>query len=103
MDLNLALLGGRLAAIPEARELDLGAYRLRLLVTVHSDEPRRRIDVIPVTLWDADPAYARLEAGQRVWVSGSVQRRFWEGPDGRRSRLELMAQHIAPDPPAGPA
>ena len=32
--------------------------------------------------------------GQRVWICGSIQRRFWEAPDGRRSRLEVVAEQI---------
>jgi hypothetical protein len=27
-------------------------------------------------------------------VCGSVQRRFWEAPDGRRSRLEVVAEQV---------
>jgi hypothetical protein len=27
-------------------------------------------------------------------VSGSVQRRFWEDADGRRSRIEVVAEHV---------
>jgi hypothetical protein len=26
--------------------------------------------------------------------TGSVQRRFWEGPDGPRSRMEIVAYHV---------
>lgn len=96
MDLNLVVLCGRLATDPELRAFDSGAQLARLLVTVRSDEPRRRVDVVPVTLWDppeeflADPPLK----GQRVWVCGSVQRRFWESPDGRRSRLEVVAEQV---------
>lgn len=96
MDLNLVVLCGRLATDPELRAFDSGAQLARLLVTVRSDEPRRRVDVVPVTLWDppeeflGDPPVK----GQRVWVCGSVQRRFWESPDGRRSRLEVVAEQV---------
>jgi hypothetical protein len=27
-------------------------------------------------------------------VCGSAQRRFWESPDGRRSRLEIVAEQV---------
>ena len=96
MDLNLVVLCGRLATDPELRAFDSGAQLARLLVTVRSDEPRRRVDVVPVTWWDppeeflADPPLK----GRRVWVCGSVQRRFWESPDGRRSRLEVVAEQV---------
>lgn len=96
MDLNLVALCGRIATDPELRVFDSGTRLIRYLITVRSDAPRRRVDVIPVTLWDPtdkqvdDPG----ERGRRMWVTGSVQRRFWESPDGRRSRLEIVAEQI---------
>lgn len=98
MDINLVILFGRLSTDPELRVFDSGTRLLRYLVTVRVDYPRRRVDVVPVTLWDppeelvADPG----TKGQRVWVCGSVQRRFWEGPEGRRSRVEVVAEQVSP-------
>ena len=96
MDLNLVVLCGRLAIEPEVKELESGSRLARFLVTVRSDEPRRRVDVVPVTLWDPpDELLEEMpEKGRRVWVCGSVQRRFWESPDGRRSRLEVVAEQV---------
>jgi single-stranded DNA-binding protein len=97
MDMNLVLLNGHLAAPAEVREFESGTRLVRYLLTVRSETPRRRVDVIPVTLWD--PADDLVDdapgAGIPLWVTGSVQRRFWEGPDGRRSRLEVVATHVA--------
>lgn len=96
MDLNLVVLAGRLAAPPEIRQFESGARLVRYLVTVRSEEPVRRVDVVPVTLWD--PADDLLDAdpqpGTQVWVAGSVQRRFWSAEEGRRSRLELVADQV---------
>lgn len=102
MDLNLVVLAGTLAAVPEFREFESGARLLRLLVTVRSDEPRKRVDVIPVTVWDppADLMREDLERGRRVWVAGAAQRRFWEDKDGRRNRVEVVAQHVTVRPMA---
>jgi single-strand DNA-binding protein len=96
MDLNLVVVSGRLAAPPEIRQFESGARLARFLVTVRSEEPRRRVDVLPVTLWDpADELVARVpQPGTRVWVAGSVQRRFWSASDGRRSRIELVADQV---------
>ncbi len=33
-------------------------------------------------------------AGSRVWVVGSAQRRFVDGPDGTRSRIEVVADEV---------
>ena len=96
MDMNVVVLCGKLAAPPEIREFESGSSLVRLLVTVRTDSPRRRVDVIPVTLWDPDPNDQLLGAtvGQQVWVTGGIQRRFWTALEGRRSHLEVVAHHI---------
>lgn len=100
MDFNLVVLAGTLATAPELRVFDSGARLLRLLVTVRSDEPRKRVDVVPVTLWDppADLMAEKLERGRRVFVCGGAQRRFWEAKEGRKNRVEIIARHVTVDP-----
>ena len=102
MDLNLVVLCGRLAAPAEIRQFESGSRLARYLVTVRSEEPRR-VDVVPVTLWDppADLVDAEPAPGQAVWVAGSVQRRFWSGAEGRRSRLEVVADQVCLRPGSG--
>ena len=96
MDLNLVVVSGRLAAPPEIRQFESGSRLARYLITVRTEEPRHRVDVVPVTLWD--PPEALLDAdpapGERVWAAGSVQRRFWSAEEGRRSRLEIVAEQV---------
>jgi single-stranded DNA-binding protein len=101
MDLNLVVLTGTLATAPELREFESGARLLRLLVTVRQDEPRKRVDVVPVTLWDppADLVSENLERGRRVMVVGAAQRRFWEAKEGRKNRVEIVAEHVKPRVP----
>lgn len=96
MNMNLVVLAGKLAAPPELREFESGSRLVRCLVTVRSEEPRRRVDVVPVTLWDPDAGEPILTAdpGVRVWVAGMVQRRFREATEGRRSQLEVVAHHV---------
>ncbi len=118
MDINLVVLNGRLAAAPEIREFESGNRLARLLVTVRSLEPRRRVDVVPVTLWDPPDGLANWEPDPetRVWIVATVQRRFSQHQAGRRSRLEVVAHSIqigedpgetlesaASDPDGGPA
>ncbi len=97
MDLNLIVLCGRLVAEPEVRRFDSGTRLIRMLVTVRAEQPHRRIDVLPVTLWDPDDEFLDdLPAvGARLWITGGVQRRFWDGENGRRSRLEIVAEHVS--------
>jgi len=97
MDLNLIVLCGQLATDAELRVFESGARLIRYLVTTRTDYPRKRTDVIPVTLWDP-PAEYLDEPGakaQRVWVCGQLQRRFWESSDGRRGRIEVVAEQVA--------
>ena len=101
MDMNLVVLTGTLATAPDLREFESGARLLRLLVTVRQDEPRKRVDVVPVTLWDppADLLSENLERGRRVMVVGAAQRRFWEAKEGRKNRVEIVAEHVKPRVP----
>ncbi len=96
IDLNLTVLCGRIATEPEIRVFDSGTRLIRYLITVRAEAPRRRVDVVPVTLWDPtdEQVEAPGERGERIWICGSVQRRFWESPDGRRSRLEVVAEQV---------
>lgn len=96
MDLNLIVIAGRIAAEPEIITFASGAKLLRLLVTVRSEEPRRRIDVLPVVLWDPDDeVLPELPCrGAPVWVAGSVQRRFWSSGEGRTSKVEIVAHDV---------
>ena len=99
MDINLVILAGRLAAPPELRLFESGARLVRYLITVRSDEPRRRVDVLPVTLWDPPDGDYEPQVGDRVHVMGSIQRRFWSNAEGRRSRLEIVAEKVSIRPP----
>ncbi len=96
MDLNLIVVAGRISAEPEIISFASGARLLRLLVTVRSEQPRRRIDVLPVVLWDPDDDVLPGVPcrGMAVWVAGSVQRRFWSSGDGRTSKVEIVAHDV---------
>ena len=94
MDLNLVVIAGRLAAAPEIRLFEGGSTLVRYLVTTRTEEPRRRIDVVPAVFWDADEDATRFERGDRIWIAGSVQRRFWSDDHSRRSRIEVVAHHV---------
>lgn len=96
MDFNIVVLAGRLAAQPEIRTFDSGATLMRLLVIVRSDEPRHRLDVVPVVQWNPDinDTHDELLRGRKVWVAGAVQRRFWSSGVARHSRIEIVAHVV---------
>lgn len=93
LDLNLVVLAGRLAAPPEIRRFESGTRLGRFLVAVRCGG---RVDVLPVTLWDPPSRLLDAECvpGTPVWTAGSVQRRFWSGDEGRRSRIEVIADEV---------
>ncbi|MCL1598579.1 MAG: single-stranded DNA-binding protein [Actinomycetia bacterium] len=98
MDLNLVVIAGRLTLEPEIRVFEGGATLVRYLVTTKSGGgdtgERERIDVVPVVLWDADEEATKFERGDRVWIAGSIQRRFWSDDHSRRNRIEIVAKHV---------
>ena len=98
LDLNVVVLCGRLAAPPECRTFDSGSRLIRYLVAIRTEQPKRRIDVVPVTLWDPPDELwdSPGESDGRFWAVGAVQRRYWEGPEGRRSRIEVVAEQVLP-------
>lgn len=97
MDLNLVVIAGRIAAEPDIRTFESGTTLMRLLVTVRTEAPLRRLDVIPVVQWNPDPDTIPHEPvrGRKVWVVGALQRRFWSEAEGRLSKVEVVAHEIA--------
>ncbi len=90
LDFNLVVLAGRIAVPPELEEPGDASVR-RLLLTVRSTHPTRRLDLIPVaTAVDAIPEGCAL--GDHLWVVGSLQRRF--SATTGRSRIEVVAGYI---------
>ena len=97
MDLNLVVIAGRIAAEPDIQTLESGTTLMRLLVTVRSEEPRRRLDVIPVVRWnpDIDAIPDGPIRGRKLWLVGALHRRFWSAEDGRLSRVEVVAHEVS--------
>lgn len=96
-DINLLMLRGRVVAEPEIRKFETGATLIRYLATVTSPEPRRRLDVIPVSYWDPPENLLRSpgRVRDRICVLGSIQRRFWpQAPGQVSSRIEVVASEV---------
>lgn len=92
---NDVAISGHLAASPELKTFDSGSRMIRFLVTIQQEHPRR-VDVIPVSIWDPTNEMWENpgEKGDQFHCTGTAQRRFWESPDGRRSRVEIVADTI---------
>jgi single-strand DNA-binding protein len=109
-DRNEVRLVGRLSGSPERRTLPSGdeIVALRLVVT----RPGGGSDTLPVQFGPAPAtgqrrsagqvgrralaAVQRLADGERLEVVGAVRRRWWAGPDGRRSLVEVHAGSVRP-------
>ena len=102
-DLNEVRLRGTLSAPVEINQYPSGGTSAKLLVTVRTEDPVMRVDVLPVVLWEPydhdgfDPDEAQV--GDTVDLVAQVRRRFWAAEDGRRSRLELVAKSVKVTPP----
>ncbi len=106
LDMNITVIAGKLAAQPELKTFDSGSKLLRLLITVRSEEPRRRLDVLPVVMWNPSDEVLKSFTtkpvrGRKVWAAGSVQRRFWAEVVGRTSNVEIVAHDIQVRPEEG--
>jgi single-strand DNA-binding protein len=105
---NEVVLGGRVAAPAEERELPSGDRIATLRVVVpRTDPPRHRkdaadaprraaVDTIDVVCWTATTRRTamRLRSGDVVDVEGALRRRFFGGAGGRQSRYEVEARAL---------
>lgn len=114
-DHNHIELEGRLSRPPEEKELPSGD-RLVLLRVVVRRPDGSRVDSIEVAV-GPPPSRGRRRApgqaltrtvdraaalgeGDRVRVSGHVERRFWRAGGGSRTRLQVVAAEVEPVPVA---
>ena len=95
MDVNIALVAGRLAVAPDLERLSDGSVRARLLVHVRS-ERRSRFDVLPVVVPpDVAPiALESVQAGSEVLVAGPLMRWCPGEPWEPVRRVELVAEAL---------
>jgi hypothetical protein len=91
MDINLALLSGRLAVSPLVETQHDGSRAARLLVYLRSPG---RFDVIPVFVPDPLGALAAggLDAGTRINLAGALSRVCSDEPCRRPGRIEVRAE-----------
>jgi hypothetical protein len=87
---NLVVLVGVVGAPPEMADPQ-ESLPGRLLLTVQSNYPTRRHDLIPISDVGGQIPPGAV-SGDRLWVVGSLQRRF--NPATGRSRVEVAARHI---------
>ena len=101
---NQVFLRGRLAGVPEYRELPSGDLLAVFRLTVNRPAGERvRVDSIecasvrPRVLKSLE----RLSEGSEVEASGSLHRRFWRSPTGPASRYAVDVELLRPVKRAG--
>lgn len=97
--MNSVNLIGRLTASPELRNTDSGSVtRLRVAVQRRrgKDGEDRGADFVDVTAFgaQAENCAQYLTKGRRVGIIGRLHHSEWDGDDGRRQRLEVIAENV---------
>jgi single-strand DNA-binding protein len=67
--------------------------QFRLII---SRQEREGVDTLDIAAWSAKSRRSALslKPGEWVEISGSVNRRFWQGPAGLASRWQIQADSI---------
>jgi len=90
---NVVHLVGRLAALPETRQMPSGdqAVIWRMVVDRPAPDTRGRVDTLSCVAWAAPARRSALKwhAGDIVEIDGALRRRFWRTPGGPVSRYEV--------------
>lgn len=93
--LNDCLLRGRVSALATDRELPSGEHvvEFRLIVT---RAEREGVDTLDIAAWSGKSRRIALslKPGEWIEVSGSIRRRFWQGPAGLASRWQIEGESI---------
>jgi single-stranded DNA-binding protein len=91
---NVVILAGRLADVPEVKEMPSGDLVARFRLSV--PESGKRVLPLPVSAWDkiARKGCERLVKGDEVLVRGHLVRRFFRDGGGGRSVTEVVATEV---------
>jgi single-strand DNA-binding protein len=93
--LNDCLLRGRVSAVALDRELPSGEHVVEFRLIVTRDQ-REGVDTLDIAAWSGKcrRSALSLKPGEWVEISGSIRRRFWQGPAGLASRWQIEAESI---------
>ena len=93
--LNDCLLRGRVSAPATDRELPSGEHVVEFRLIITRTE-REGVYTLDIAAWSSRVRRTALslKAGEWVEISGSIRRRFWQGPTGLASRWQIEAESI---------
>lgn len=103
MDLNKAMIIGRLTADPENRTTPQGAtvsafsLATNFVWTDASGQKQEKVEFHNIVVWRklAEICAQYLKKGSKVYIEGRLQTRNWDGQDGvKRYRTEIVADNM---------
>jgi len=103
MDLNKAMIIGRLTRDPEVKTIPSGqsvasfGIATNLTWTDQQGQKQERVEFHDIVCWRklAEICGQYLRKGKKVYIEGRLQTRQWEGQDGaKRSRTEIVADNM---------
>jgi single-strand DNA-binding protein len=103
MDLNKAMIIGRLTRDPDIRTTPAGqsvasfGVATNLVWTDQSGKKQEKVEFHNIVAWRrlADICGQYLHKGSRVYIEGRLQTRDWTGQDGnKRTRTEIIADNM---------
>jgi len=103
MDLNKAMIIGRLTQDPEKRVIPTGQTVCSFSVatnrawTNQSGEKQEQTEFHNIVTWGklADICAQYLNKGKKVYIEGRIQTRSWDGDDGKkRYRTEIVGENM---------
>lgn len=103
MDLNKAMIIGRLTRDPEVRTTPQGAtvcsfgVATNFIWTDPQGQKQEKVEYHNVVAWRklAEICSQYLRKGSKIYVEGRLQTREWEGQDGiKRQRTEIIADNM---------
>jgi single-strand DNA-binding protein len=99
--MNKCILIGNLTKDPELSTTTNGVSLCRFTLAVQrryaGASGEREADFLPIVVWrgQADNCYKYLKKGSKVCVSGVIQTRTYDAPDGtRRYSTEIVAEEV---------
>src|SRR3989338_7660302 len=103
MDLNKAMIIGRITKDPEMRTTPTGTNVVSFGVatnfvwTDQSGQKKEQVEFHNVVAWRklAETISKYLKKGSKVYIEGRLQTRTWEGQDGKKNyRTEVVAESM---------
>ncbi len=113
MNLNQAIIAGRVTQTPEIKSIQSGmtVAKFSLAVNRHwtdqnTKEKREAVEFINITFWGrtAEIIGQYVKKGQSLLVTGRIETQTWEGDDGKKNyRTHVVGDVLQMGPQAGDA